>query len=222
MTRINHPANDIGPTLKCLLVDDSRFERRRIKTAMERAEIKAEFVEAASIGDTRTALDAHELDLVLLDNFLPDGQGLTLAEDISSLGIALILISDTTANGLGDAAIWAGCDAFLAKDDISPALLATTIREALAKSEGRRAPDSEDAQNDVVRELLNELIRDCVMQLDTPVARMVSMIRLMRKQIDRGDQIAQRHSIDTLEELCISIQDYLDDMNKEAHAKVGT
>jgi two-component system, OmpR family, KDP operon response regulator KdpE len=104
-----------------LLVEDEELNRVLVRAILARATDDAvrgvDLVEAASLASARSALEGHPVDLVLLDVNLPDGNGLTLANDLAARDARPRVIA-LTASVLPHeraAAMSAGCDAFLDK-----------------------------------------------------------------------------------------------------------
>jgi two-component system KDP operon response regulator KdpE len=106
---------------RVLLVEDEELNRVLVRAIIARAEPSAvrdvDLLEAGSLADARTALEAGAVDVVLLDVNLPDGNGLDLAAELSG-GPARPTVIALTASVLPHeraAAMEAGCDAFLDK-----------------------------------------------------------------------------------------------------------
>ena len=106
---------------RVLLVEDEDLNRQLARAVLARATEdavrEAEVIEAATLGAARAALAAGPVDVILLDVNLPDGNGLTLAADLSEWPDRPRVIA-LTASVLPHeraAAISAGCDAFLDK-----------------------------------------------------------------------------------------------------------
>ncbi|MFI5916358.1 response regulator [Dactylosporangium sp. NPDC051541] len=104
-----------------LLVEDEELNRVLVRAILARADTPAvhdaDLLEAGSIADARSALAAHDVDLVLLDVNLPDGSGLSLAAELNEAPARPTVIA-LTASVLPHekaAAMDAGCDAFLDK-----------------------------------------------------------------------------------------------------------
>jgi two-component system, OmpR family, KDP operon response regulator KdpE len=106
-----------------LLVDDEELNRhlaRAILTRTADQTIKsATLLEAATLGEARTKLAEHAVDLVLLDVQLPDGSGLTLATEIGAAPPeqrpAIVVLTAGVLPEQRAAAHAAGCDTILAK-----------------------------------------------------------------------------------------------------------
>lgn len=129
-----------------LILDDDLVNRSLIRAILTRAEDasirEATLREAGSLAEARAILDREVIDLLLLDVHLPDGLGLTLAEDLSHERPDRPAILALTASVLPAdqrAALDAGCDAFLAKPFPARDLITASTRLL----DGRRGGPSE-------------------------------------------------------------------------------
>ena len=109
-----------------LLVEDEELNRTLVKAVLSRAEIaavrQAEIVDASSLAMARGRLADQDVDLILLDMNLPDGNGLTLARELVSGGApggrpkpVVVAVTASVLPQDRAAAIEAGCDGFLDK-----------------------------------------------------------------------------------------------------------
>ena len=115
----NHPH-------RILLVEDEDLNRTLVKAVLARAQIQAvrdaEVLDAGSLAAARQRLQDEDVDLVLLDMNLPDGNGLTLARELATDGPApgrqrpaVVAVTASVLPQDRAAAIAAGCDGFLDK-----------------------------------------------------------------------------------------------------------
>jgi two-component system, OmpR family, KDP operon response regulator KdpE len=122
-----------------LLVEDEDLNRALVKAVLARAEVsavrEAAVVDAYSLASARAKLGAQDVDLVLLDMNLPDGNGLSLARELAAgpmpAGRRRPAIVAVTASVLPQdraAAIEAGCDGFLDKPYAAADLVATVAQ----------------------------------------------------------------------------------------------
>jgi two-component system KDP operon response regulator KdpE len=131
--------------LRILALDDAPVNMSLIRAIVSRASDPtisgATLHEATTLAGARAVLAREPIDILLLDVHLPDGLGLDLATDLRRDGRVEPAIVALTASVLPadqQAALDAGCDAFLAKPYPAAALVAT-IGE-LAR--GRRGGES--------------------------------------------------------------------------------
>jgi CheY-like chemotaxis protein len=124
---------------KILLVEDEELNRTLVKAVLARAEVAAvrdaAVVDASTLASAREKLGAEQVDLVLLDMNLPDGNGLALARELAAgdgpEGRRRPAVVAVTASVLPQdraAAIEAGCDGFLDKPYAAADLVATVAR----------------------------------------------------------------------------------------------
>jgi CheY-like chemotaxis protein len=138
------------PPLRILIVDDDIGNQSLIAAIVSRSaepDIRAaELIRAAAIAEARSILASQAVDIVLLDIHLPDGLGLDLANDLRGNGPMRPAVLALTASVLPvdqQAAIDAGCDAFLPKPFAAPELL--HVVQALARARNARMAAADNA-----------------------------------------------------------------------------
>ena len=121
--------------LRFLLVEDNEMNRALVRAILARTSEPrlrgTELVEAGDVASAQAALAAGDYDLILLDVHLPDGSGLTIAQEVSARPAGRPPIVALTAAALAReqaAALEAGCDTFLAKPYTSSELVATILK----------------------------------------------------------------------------------------------
>jgi two-component system, OmpR family, KDP operon response regulator KdpE len=124
---------------KILLVEDEELNRTLVKAVLARADVaavrEAAVVDASTLAAAREKLGAEDVDLILLDMNLPDGNGLGLARELASGGMpagrrrpAVVAVTASVLPQDRTAAIEAGCDGFLDKPYAAADLVATVAR----------------------------------------------------------------------------------------------
>ena len=128
---------------RILLVEDEELNRTLVKAVLSRADVAAvraaEVLDAPNLATARTRLGAEDVDLVLLDMNLPDGNGLSLAGELAAgtatAGRPRPAVVAVTASVLPQdraAALQAGCDGFLDKPYAAADLVAV-VAEHLSR-----------------------------------------------------------------------------------------
>jgi CheY-like chemotaxis protein len=117
--------------LQILAVDDDAVIRSLIRAIIAQADDPAlrgaVLREAATLGEARLIMSSGTIDLLLLDVHLPDGLGLDLAAELgrgSGDRPAIVALTASVLPAEQQAALDAGCDAFLAKPYSATALVA--------------------------------------------------------------------------------------------------
>ena len=109
-----------------LLVEDEALNRTLVKAVLSRAEVEAvraaAVLDAATLAAAREKLAGEEVDLILLDMNLPDGNGLSLARELADRGMpdgrarpAVVAVTASVLPQDRAAALEAGCHGFLDK-----------------------------------------------------------------------------------------------------------
>ena len=122
-----------------LLVEDEDLNRTLVKAVLARADVaavrEAAVVDAPTLAAAREKLGAENVDLILLDMNLPDGNGLNLARELATGGMpggrrkpAVVVVTASVLPQDRAAAIEAGCDGFLDKPYAAADLVATVAR----------------------------------------------------------------------------------------------
>ncbi len=120
-------------TVTILMIDDDEVDRMAVRRALNAAGIKMNWSESHDCVGAIATLQQQEFDCVFLDYRLPDGDGLSLVQQIRGLGITTPLVVLT---GQGDEQIAvqlmkAGACDYLSKDKISPQALYQILRQTL-------------------------------------------------------------------------------------------
>jgi two-component system KDP operon response regulator KdpE len=122
-----------------LLVEDEDLNRTLVKAVLARADVAAvrdaAVIDARTLAAAREALGGSDVDLILLDMNLPDGNGLSLARELAAGGMpagrrkpAVVVVTASVLPQDRAAAIEAGCDGFLDKPYAAADLVATVAR----------------------------------------------------------------------------------------------
>jgi two-component system KDP operon response regulator KdpE len=133
----------VSDKARILLVEDEDLNRTLVKAVLARAAISAvrdaTLIDAGSLAAARQKLATEDVDLILLDMNLPDGNGLTLAQELSGTSPpepghrrpAVIAVTASVLPQDRAAALAAGCDGFLDKPYAAADLVAI-VAEHLA------------------------------------------------------------------------------------------
>ncbi len=116
--------------LQLLLVEDQEANRFLIHAILERTRHSranhAVVTDAPDLATARAALATQWYDIILLDVQLPDGNGLDLLPDLPPPGQqrpAVVVLSGGVLPVQREAAVLAGCDAFLDKPFLTADLI---------------------------------------------------------------------------------------------------
>lgn len=115
---------------RCLLVEDSDFDQRRISRILARG-VPVDLDIVPTLAEARTVLERDRYDLILLDNALPDGLGVDFAAELRRnkrlIEVPILMISDWPTPFMYDKATNARVGMVMGKDEFHP----KHVREAL-------------------------------------------------------------------------------------------
>jgi DNA-binding NarL/FixJ family response regulator len=125
--------HDEAVKTRVLVVDDHPAFRRAVRRMLEAADmvVVAEVAGAADVVETATAVHP---DLVLLDVWLPDGDGFTVAQELAGAGLGsnTVLTSSRSEPHYEAIARDVGAAGFVAKADLTAAALRDLVDAAKA------------------------------------------------------------------------------------------
>ncbi len=108
--------------VRCLLVEDSEFDQRRIQRVLEQLGVQRLDI-VPDVTTAREYLDTFRPDLILMDNGLPDGSGVDLALELREhperQNIPVVIISDWPTPFMFDKALMARVRSVLNKDEFN-------------------------------------------------------------------------------------------------------
>lgn len=117
--------------IQVLVVDDHRMFRQAVAAALDE-EADVEVVESVgTLAEARRSLEATDVDVILLDQRLPDGQGTHAAAELRALRpkARVVLVTAAAEASVLSEALAAGCVGFVTKGD-SIEELAAAVRAA--------------------------------------------------------------------------------------------
>jgi DNA-binding NtrC family response regulator len=125
------------PSYQLLVIDDSKRDILLLERILRQAEDAAFAVtHVESARDGLEALSRDSYDLVLLDYYLPDMDGIAFLEEKQSRGLQtpVIMLTAFGQERLPVAALQAGALDYFRKDEVNSSLLGKAIRQAIEKA----------------------------------------------------------------------------------------
>ena len=135
------PAVAVAPkpkTLRCVVMHAGDVLPAALGKALKRNRHRFEVVTASSIAETKGILDASEVDLLLLSQNMPDGDGVAFARslvvDPRTCAVPVIMISDGSARARAVETLRAGAADSISVRSLTPEIFDQAIANALRRS----------------------------------------------------------------------------------------
>jgi CheY-like chemotaxis protein len=142
-------------SVRVLLLDDSSFDRARIKRLSRKASMVVHLDEVGSIEEMARAVRQSRYDLILIDYRLPVGDGMQALELVlqnpSNCNAGKIMITGDNAVNTAVRAMRGGCHDFLVKDGMNAELLSQAMTNAMALARQNQVLQS-DMQRENIRQ----------------------------------------------------------------------
>jgi signal transduction histidine kinase/response regulator of citrate/malate metabolism/DNA-binding CsgD family transcriptional regulator len=129
------------PPVRLLVVEDNPGDLRLVELELaEAVDIALDLEHVATMADACAALAQREFDLVLLDLFLPDSQGVETLHTAAKAadGTSIIALTEHVTESIGIDCLRGGADDFLRKDEIGSGALVRSVRYALERQRRSR------------------------------------------------------------------------------------
>lgn len=150
-------------SIRALLLDDSNFDRARIRRLSQKTNLIIQLDEVNSIDEMDSAVAQSNYDLILIDYRLPVGDGMVALDHILKNPLnkdaGKIMITGNVAVDTAVTAMRGGCHDFLNKDEISAETLRDAMVNAMSLANAQRHLAMQvEQQGEIIRQgLLNAL-----------------------------------------------------------------
>ena len=151
--------------IQTLLLDDSAFDRARIRRMSGKIDLNVNLTEVSGIAELKAAIETRLFDLVLIDYRLPQGDGLDVLACIQQSDLncnaGLIMIPGEGDTRTAVTAMRNGCHDFLTKDAMTADQLQVAMMGAMQAVQDRREIRNQTAvQNDTIRKGLSDALME--------------------------------------------------------------
>lgn len=185
INRTRYGAALTGQTINALLLDDSKFDRLRIRRMGRDSGIPIYIDEAVSLEALRLLLDEESFDVILLDYRLESGDGIEALEILRAHPVnaqcPAIMVSGVADPDVAVRAMRLGCSDYLAKSELDAESLRHAVMRAIETAAEQR--DFDRRREAAALGLVQTLQREMRNSLQPELASLVRAIRGLRAQV---------------------------------------
>lgn len=179
------PLLGTAPGGRALILDDSEVDRLRLRRIAQDSDLDLDFVEAATIADFASKLDAGPYRIVFLDYRLVQGDGLIALEMLHrhpvQSNVPSVMIAGEGQIQVAIDAMKGGCSDFLIKDKLTPDLLRRAVSHAIEKTELRASLSAEEEMRTAMQNSLGRFAAGCGSEMRSILSGMLRHVRAMRR-----------------------------------------
>jgi len=185
------PANPRASAgIKALLLDDSVFDRRRIRRLSDDTHLPISLDEISSIDALDQVLAQDRFDVILLDYNLPSGDGIEALKRIRGNALnsecPAIMVTGDNKPDIAIRSLKMGCSDYLSKDQLSAQTLKESIVGAISKvSEKRGSARLLDAD---IEQMTASIMAKYTNALQPKLARVIREMRALRSSLGDPDK----------------------------------
>jgi CheY-like chemotaxis protein len=175
--------------IRALILDDSVFDRRRIRRLTHDTQLQISLDEIASIDALDKILDQEKFDVVLIDYNLPQGDGLEALRRVQAHPVngdcPAIMVTGDDKSAIAVQSLKMGCVDYLPKDRLT----AISLRESIVKA----IKDFDDARDVVpllpaeVERLTSVMMQKYASALQPRLARIIRDMRTLKSKFGDPD-----------------------------------
>ncbi|HUS55848.1 MAG TPA: response regulator [Thermohalobaculum sp.] len=199
--------------ITCLLIDDNQYDRQRVRRISEQTTLELSFNEVSSLDEALDVLRVQDFDVILLDQNLPDGDGIVAAallrKHLGGQTPPIIMVSGSVEAAMPARAFASGCSDYISKDGLSIPSFEKAITVAVSKFKAAaQKPIGSTIEH---RATLQSFADDTVLEFRIPLSR---MLRLISRATDLHPSAASE--LGDLKAACREMWDYLDNVHQTA------
>lgn len=199
-----------------LIVDDQRFDRRRLARFCGDVDFETDLFEADCLESMGTQLSTHKFDLILLDYNLPDGSGLQALQSIrmspKNRHAAVIMITGQDQSEIAIEAMKQGCSDYIMKDGLTLEAFRRAMINALQKSSLSIEVITQDRKRQQMEAVLQKFSAECACEIKPVVSRMMRQLRDFKDAPLMSEAQAADH-YSRIEQSCMRLWDFLNELD---------
>lgn len=211
--------------MKLLLVDDDQVDRLATKRMLKQSDVDIDVTQAVTGEEAILKMRTNEFDLVLLDYYMPDLNGLEVLRQFNKGGIgktAVIFLSGVEDEKLAQQCLELGAQDFLLKNEVSTAHLHKAITHSKLRHQNEVQLDKTRlemqslAEHDHLTGLLNRYAFEARVTTTNPIRKRLNTgLSLMLLDLDNFKWINDTHGHDQGDRVLIEVAKRLSSVCRE-------
>ncbi|UWR63767.1 response regulator [Phaeobacter inhibens] len=214
----SHPTLPSG-NLCVLVLDDSEFDRTRMRRLIAQADRTVEVITCSDIQDLEKALDENVVDLCLIDHQLRDASGLdavaVVKKRLETEEVPVVMISGREDTEAVVSSMRAGCVDYVGKGNLTAEKLHGVIYNSIAETFSNPAMKSE--VQDATRNVIRGMAEGCMSELQPKLRRMYRQISFIRGCHNQG-LTPSPEALDEIETHCLNIWRFFDEIENYSNS----
>lgn len=209
--------------IKILILDDSQFDRTRIRRMFESIGFAFNLSEVESLDALSSKLDSQDFDFVLIDYHLPQGNGfeaLARVQKHPRNGQATtVMIAGDDQSDIAVTALKSGCHDYVAKGALTAHRLRNLVLSAIEDSDGTKSETR--SVHKQLEDLASRIKMHHSSALQPTVAKIIHDIRSLRTRVSHP-QSTLALELASVEKRCLALWSSLTDAEKLVLGKTDT
>ncbi len=195
-----------APQIDVLVLDDSEFDRKRIKRLFRSAESNLNVHEADTLLCFEKLLDVTQYDVIVIDYSLPEGTGIDAVELLrkhpQNGDTVCVMIAGNDQSEVAVQALKMGCADYISKSRLSEERLRETLVASISQ---RLKPEVGDFVPRGQRDKIAQgIVADLSAVLQPKLARILRDLRVLKRQLNHPDTNVPG-GLDNIDKTCVEL-----------------
>ena len=188
--------------MNILIVDDSEEDCILIRKILLKSFEECEVSFSHSLNDAIKSISNPDYDLILLDYYLPDGDGLEFLNSLDSLPykVPVIMLTGCKDSDLSKKVIQAGAQDYLVKGAMDSESLTKSIEYSLERIFNLKALEEARQQTIEALRVKEDFMSIMTHELLTPLTGIINGVQLLRDDIAEGNKDRGKELCNVIEE----------------------
>ena len=201
--------------IKCIILDDSQFDRFRVRRLASKTGLSLEVIDAEGLGEFKSLLETAKFDLLMIDYRLNNATG------IEAIGIArtstlngttpMLMISGNNDPDVAHSALELGCLDYVSKDQLTSEKLRESIFDAIQRAQ---LPTTNTSERATSKQFAIAALKVAT-QVEPEIASVITYLQALQSAPNRKERDMFLRNAPEAEATCLRIQAFLQDLARK-------